>query len=121
MPLEDSIHARTISLLFGNWLAIARAKRQEFNDAASPMRAYLLAEIEQIGSGGHSPTSIERNHFVSRLPWFKRRRFLKAYKKQREERGNNFRQDYKTGECFYESTDSIVKYLKECLPYTDPR
>ena len=115
MPLQDYIPA------LGNWIAIAKAKRREFNEAANPMRAYLLAEIKQIGSGGRSPTSAERNFFLSKLSWIARRRFENAYKRQRVERGNSFRQDLTTGEYFYENTDRIVKYLKQCLPYTNPR
>ena len=106
---------------FINRIAPPRDKRQEFNDAAGPIRTYLLAEISQFGSGGHSPTGLEMELFLSKLSWVNRRRFLRAYKHQREERGNNFRQDPNTGECFYETTEGIVEALKKCLPYTDPR
>ena len=67
------------------------------------------------------PAQFEVNAFASKLPWFKRRGFLKAYEKQHAERRNIFRQDPTTGETYYENTDELVKALRKCLPYVQPK
>ena len=130
MLLEDFIQDfnETVSLLtfclgalFGNRLAIARDRRKEFNAAAGPIRKYLLAEINGGALGGRPPSNMEMDDFIYRLSWIKRRRFLKAYKEQQEEREKSFRQNPNTGEVYYESTEGIIESLKKCLPYTNPK
>ena len=111
MPLEDFI----------NRITFAGDKRTEFNEAARPIRAYLLAEINGDTLGRHPPTHMEVDNFLSKLSWIKRRRFLRAYIKQVEERQLNFRQDFTTRKVYYESTEGIVSALKLCLPYTEPK
>ena len=111
MPLEDFI----------NRITFARDKRREFNDAARPIRAYLLAEMNGHTLGRLPPSQSEEADFLASLSWFKRRGFLRAYNKQRTERQLNFRQDIKTGKVYYESTEGILNAIKECIPYTDPR
>ena len=72
-------------LILGNWLAIGRDKRKEFNEAALPIREWLLAEIARPHPPRKQPTMAHLDQFIQRLSIFSRKRFIKAYDLQKTE------------------------------------
>ena len=110
-----------LGLLLGNWLAIGREKRAEFNQAAVTVRAWLLREIAQPAPPSKHPSSIELDTLVSCLPWWRRRRFLSAYRRLVQAQGDAFVQDPQTGDVSYPETGEIIHGLKALLPYTARR
>lgn len=65
-----------VGLLLGNWLAIGRDKRKEFNEAAAPIRGWLIGEKDAPGPHGNRPSNQEVDRFVHYLWRCKRSSFL---------------------------------------------
>jgi hypothetical protein len=99
-----------VGLFVGNRLAIGRDKRKEFNEAAQPIRAWLLKEVGQPSPYSPRPNSIQIDAFASYLQFWKRYRFLESYKRQDCARQDAMEQD-SIGSVFYRDD----KYIKECL------
>lgn len=107
-----------VGLGFGHWLALGRDKRQEFNEAALPIREWLLCEIKSPSPMAHSPSDIELDIFIQCLPVWKRRGFRSAYEEQKQERKNALTRD-SVGGVLYAEDQRIVEALCKCLPYTE--
>lgn len=72
-----------LGLLLGNWLAVGRDKRKEFNDAVAPIRSWLLMEKDELSPYNKSPSRNEIDLFIHYLkPWQKSpfRRHLVNYR-----------------------------------------
>ena len=103
---------------FGHWLTLSRDKRKEFNDAALPIRTWLLNEVNEPSPYQKMPTKIEIDTFVSTLGFIKKALFLKAYEKQGLERKNaQFRDGF--GQALYKDNTKIIQSLESCLKYTN--
>lgn len=109
-----------IGLLVGNRLAIDRDKRKEFNEAVQPIRAWLLNEVAQPSPYRQRPNAVQIDVFVSYLPFWKRRGFRKAYKRQDCARQNAMEKD-SMGSVFYKDDSYIKECLNALLPYTEKR
>lgn len=107
-----------VGLLLGNWLALGRDKRREFNDAALPIREWLLGQIKNQSPIVRSPAEIELDLFTQCLPFWSRRGFRRAYEKQKQEREKAIARD-SIGGVFYSESGPIVEALRRCLPYTE--
>jgi len=68
----------------GHWLAVVRDKRKEFNEAAQPIRAFLLSQEEALYPAENQPSLPEWDTFEACLSRRRRQRFLKALKEYRE-------------------------------------
>lgn len=107
-----------IGVLVGNRMSIDRDKRKEFNEAAKPIRAWLLSEVTQPSPYRHHPNVVQIDTFVSYLPFWKRRGFRKAYKRQDCARQEALEKD-SMGSVFYKDDSYIRESLNALLPYTE--
>ena len=107
-------------LLVGNRLAIGRDKRKEFNEAAQPIRAWLLSEVEQPSPYSPRPNVVQIDAFVSYLPFWKRSGFREAYKRQDCARQDAMEQN-SIGGVSYKDDNHIKEWLNTLLRYTERR
>lgn len=107
-----------IGLLLGNWLTIGQEKRKEFNEAILPIRKWILEELEGPHSCSKSPSIIEIDNFVCRLPFWRRSGFVASYKLQIEERQKATATD-SYGGIIYTDDKKIINALHKCLSYTN--
>jgi len=107
-----------IGLGLGHWLALGRDKRREFNDAALPIREWLIGQINNPSPMAHYPAAIELDIFIQCLPFWSRRGFSSAYEKQSQERQKALTRD-SLGGASYAEGGRIVEALSRCLPYTE--
>lgn len=105
-------------LFLGHRLAIGRDKRREFNDAALPIREWLLKEIESVG--WRRPSEIEIDTFEACLSAWQRRRFVAALQAYRSEFTAQTRQDG-SGGLYFENEEPIKQLARSCLKYTKRR
>ena len=109
-----------LGLFLGHRLNLGRELRKEFNDAAIPIRKWILDEIKNPSPYFKSPTDIELDTFVHYLPWWKRGGFNKAYARQKDEREKATARD-SIGGVFYNDNKHIIKALHECFSFTNRR
>ena len=109
-----------VGLFVGNRLAIDRDKRKEFNEAAQPIRDWLLNEVAQPSPYRHLPNVVQIDTFVSYLPFWKRRSFRKAYTRQDCARQDVMEKD-SMGSVFYKDDSYLKECLNALLPYTEKR
>ena len=109
-----------VGLLVGNRLAIGRDKRKEFNEAAKPIRAWLLSEVEQPSPYTPRPNTSQIDAFVSYLPFWKRSGFREAYKRQDCARQDAMEKD-SFGGVSYKEDNHIKEWLNKLLRYTERR
>lgn len=107
-----------IGLGLGHWLALGRDKRREFNDAALPIREWLLGQIQRPSPMSHSPADIEIDLFIQCMPIWNQRGFSSAYEKQKRARKKAIARD-SAGGVFYAEDERIIEALRKCLPYTE--
>lgn len=109
-----------LGLLLGNWLAIGRDRRREFNEAAQPLREWLLSEIDSPSAYRERPSPIEIDTFVSCLSWWRRGRFRAALERQDQVRRAAEKQS-SYGEVQYSDDSPIKAALRDCLSFTERR
>jgi len=110
-----------LGLLLGNWLAIGRDKRKEFNDAVAPVRSWLLSERDELSPYNKSPSRNEMDLFVHYLRPWQRSRFRRSLERYRAACQAAMYQDG-VGQAFYR-TDSpeLHQELVRLLKYVDRR
>ena len=106
-----------IGILLGHWIALGRDRRQELNQAALPVRTWIVAELNGPSPYSAAPSAIEIDIFVQRLPWHRRARFKAAWELQQAERNKVVQQDT-FGQVSYSETAGIVAALRKCLHFT---
>lgn len=104
----------------GHWLAFARDKRKEFNEAVTPTRGWLLKAKDSPSPFTRWPSEQEIDRFTHYLwPWQRRAffRHLRCYKEMHESQQV---QD-SIGEVSYRSDVEIRRKLNELFRYTSLR
>jgi len=109
-----------VGLLVGNRLSIGRDRRKEFNEAAQPIRAWLLSEVERPSPYSPPPNAVQIDAFVSYLPFWKRSGFREAYKRQGCARQDAMKQD-SMGSVSYKDDNYIKEWMNALLRYTKRR
>lgn len=57
---------------FGHWLAVRRDRRRERNEAASPWRAHLIAQVDRPAIYRGGPSAAERAALLGRVSFWRR-------------------------------------------------
>lgn len=107
-----------LGLFLGHRLALGRDKRREFNDAALPIRTWLLHEIER--PGWRRPSAIELDTFIAYLSWRHRRRFRSLYEAYVAEEDAQRKNDGYGGH-YYGDQDQLVRLARSLLRCTERR
>jgi hypothetical protein len=117
-PLLWSAFSFCLGLLLGHRLALGRDRRREFNDAALPVREWLLKETERAGR--HRPSAIQFDTFEACLSPWNRYRFRAALERHRSAIEEQTRGDG-TGGFYFEDEEPIKALARRCLEFTNRR
>ncbi len=110
-----------LGLLLGNWLAIGRDKRKEFNDAVGPVRSWLLMQRDELSPYNKSPSRDEIDLFVHYLRPWQRSSFRLNLEKYRAACQAAMYQD-DAGQAFYRTdVPELHQELARLLKYVDRR
>lgn len=107
-----------LGLALGHRLGIVRDQRKELNEAAKPIRAWLLAEADTPSPYRNPPTAAEIDLFAHGLSFWKKNVFLASWACQGEVRNRARTQDL-SGQVFYGNKEEIREAVKKCLSYTE--
>jgi hypothetical protein len=103
----------------GHWLALRRDKRKEFNDAALPVRQWLLGHAKCPDVYADRPSAIQLDRFESYLSRGKRTRF-EAELRNLEAMLQDFHSD-KYGQPILNDPASLQESAEKLLPFTELR
>ena len=106
-----------VGLLVGHRTALWRDMRKEFNDAADPVRAWLLGEQREPSAYRRGPGIVEIDRLVQRMHFWRRKGFLAAWQRQQQAREKAMYKD-SYGQARYSDTAAIMAAVDECLAYT---
>ena len=112
-----------IGYLIGNWLAIGRDKRHEYNALISPIRSELLGVRNNPGSNLTGAWEITFALICEKLPFWKRKGFNRAvesYNKSKSSENINRNID-DMGGWSYKDTEWIVHAVNDLLKYLKPK
>jgi len=126
--LSDPVYSAGVSttafltgILIGNWIAIGRDKRKEYNEAAEPIRSIFLMFREHPTRSYGEPTVVEVDRLMQRSPRRKRRGLSMALDRYKRAKKDAYYQDTTDGEWFYRDTHEVRRSIEEILSYTNPR
>jgi hypothetical protein len=114
-----SIVTFVVGLLLGHWLAPGRDNRREFNEAAQPVRDWLLQKEARPSVYGRGPSAIELDTFASCLRTGARKRYdaaLHAFRVEQRKAGTNG-----IGELILEDPEAFSEAVRRLLPFTERR
>ena len=114
-----SIVTFALGLFFGHRLALGRDKRKEFNEAAEPIRDWLLREEERPYPYAHFPSTLELDTFAYCLKPMTRKRFnaaMDAYRRELERSGSTAYEG-----MVYEDPESARQAVRRLMPFTRRR
>lgn len=106
-----------VGLLVGHRTALWRDMRKEFNDAADPVRAWLLLELDNPSPYRKGPGVVEIDLLVQCMHFWRRKGFLTAWQHQQQARKDAMYQD-SLGQALYKETAAIKASVSTCLAYT---
>ena len=106
-----------IGLLVGHRTALWRDLRKEFNDAADPVRAWLLRESKAPSWNSHAPDVVAVDRLVQCMHCWRRKGFLAAWQRQQQARAQALQRDA-VGGAYYADTEAIIAAVRDCLRYT---
>jgi hypothetical protein len=105
-----------IGTLLGNWLAIGRDKRTEFNEIAQPIREILMKEKERKSPIVPGIGSIDADRLECAFPFWKRCGFRKAWEGYCGAKEETYQDS--VGQPFYKNHENIVSHIDNVLRYT---
>lgn len=104
-------------LFLGNRLAIGRDKRKERNDAALPIRSWILSEMKEPNLFKPGPTTDQIDQFAQCLPWWEEHRFVNAMSSFKQIRNDNCSHD-EYSQPLYKNVEAVREAAEKCLPFT---
>lgn len=105
----------------GHWLSLGRDKRKEFNDAARPIRKFLLEATEYPSPFHTAPSRSEVDAFSIKLSKSQRRRFIALYNQYFAAIRAGVRQDPQTGDVTLPDISPPREVAEEMLVFTAER
>lgn len=115
-----SIATFALGLVLGHWLALGRDKRKEFNEAALPIRDWLLFALTHKHPFAHHPTDLQLDTFANCLGPRQRREFEHLFEDWKRVCRENQQQD-ETGQIVFQARDDIGEATEKLLPFTERR
>jgi hypothetical protein len=109
-----------LGLLLGNWLAIGRDRRKEFNSAVAPIRSWLLMQRDELSPYNKSPSRNEIDLFIHCLSPWQRSAFRRHLENYRVACQAAMYQDG-AGQAYYRDEPALHKELASLLRYVDRR
>ncbi|GAA5523150.1 hypothetical protein LQ318_16085 [Aliifodinibius salicampi] len=109
-------------LILGNWLAIGRDKRKEFNEAADEVHFELKKQKEQIKSGRalkRGPEDKQLEKLKRRVPFYRQKSFNESLEKYfNATSSDNWKQDG-YGDTSYEDTEKVIDSINNLIQFTE--
>lgn len=106
-----------LGLFLGHRLTLGRDRRKEFNEIVQPIRDVLLKERESPTPYSVSPSKIDADRLESVLHCWQRRAFRNSWLAYGKSKQEGVYQD-SVGQCFYQTTESVVSSIDKVLRYT---
>lgn len=106
-----------LGVLLGHRTALWRDKRQEFNEAADPVRAWLLSEQAAPNWRSRMPDLVAIDRMEQRMPLWRRKGFMAAWQRQKQAREQALQRGASGGAQFGD-TQAVRATVGECLRYT---
>lgn len=104
-----------IGLLVGHRTALWRDVRQEFNQAADPVQAFLLAERKGPSVHRSRPDVVELYRVEQRLSRWRRKRFTVAWQAYEQACQQARQREAAYGSVSYQDTRPILAAVDVCL------
>lgn len=121
MELIVNIILFLAGLILGNWLAIGRDKRKEFNEVADEVHFALKKQKETIQNGRavkRGPEDKDLEKLKRRIPFYKKRKLDTSLQKYFEATSKeNWKQDG-YGEIFYNDTKKVIESIDSLIQFT---
>lgn len=111
-----------IGTVFGNWLAIGRDKRKEFNEIAEEVHLLLTKETFYLLKSNvmvDGLTEIDIEKLRRRISVFKRKGFDLAVIKYKKAKAN--REKSGAGQVLYKDTKGVVEAIQALQKYANRR
>ena len=112
-----SVVTFALGLLLGHRLALGRDRRKEFNEAARPVRQWLLKQASHLRWYVDEPSQIEMDCFTSCLSRRQRQRFALDLREYHAIGGSSTA----FGEWIYADPAAAGRKIAALLAYTDRR
>ncbi len=109
-----------LGFVISHFTAIWRDRRKEFNAAAAPIRAYLLAQMEQPTLVSGKPTDVEMDLFRQHLSGRQYDQFTRAWASLSVTRADQY-EGQENGEDRFRDLAPVLKATVECLRFTGMR
>lgn len=104
-----------LGMLVGHRFALWRDRRKDFNQAAQPVLAFLLAESRETRPNRQRPSALELHTLRAFLSVWKRKRWLQSWQRYEQRYKDALTQDPTTGQMFFRKTDAIEAAAADCL------
>ncbi len=109
-------------LILGNWLAIGRDKRKEFNEAADEVHFAFIEQKENINNGRaakRGPEEKKLEKFKRRISFFKKKSFNRSLKKYKDvTSGENWNRDF-SGDTSYKDPEKVINAINDLIEFTN--
>jgi len=120
MELIVNIILFLTGLILGNWLAIGRDKRKEFNEIADDVHYSLIEQKNDIEKGRavkRGPEDKEIENLKRRMPFYKKKSFEKSLRNYLRATSNeNWKRDG-YGDTSYEDSQKVIDSINELIQF----
>lgn len=121
MELIVNIILFLAGLIIGNWLAIGRDKRKEFNQIADKVCLALKKQKQRVEENSAVVTRPEENDLEKlkrRISIFKKKSFEESLNRYIDATSSkNWKQD-EYGQPFYKDSQKVIQSIEDLLSYT---